>query len=85
MSSDVGYCSEPNITAFIQHFVPGAQLSENLGTELSYLLPSNAVRGNGFELLFKDLEANMDKLHITNFGISDTSLEEVSYTANFIM
>ncbi|XP_071811381.1 phospholipid-transporting ATPase ABCA1-like isoform X2 [Apostichopus japonicus] len=77
---DVGYCNEAVITSFIQRFVPGVQLCENIGQEISYLLPFGAIKAGGFQNLFAQLEKHAKKLHIKNFGISDTSLEEVFLT-----
>lgn len=77
---DVGYCSEAIVTSFIQRFVPGVKLCENIGQEISYLLPFGAIRGGGFSRLFAHLEENAERLHIKSFGISDTSLEEVFLT-----
>ncbi|XP_022109857.1 ATP-binding cassette sub-family A member 1-like [Acanthaster planci] len=74
---DGGSCQESVVTRFIQSYLPSATLCENLGTELSYILPSSATEVGCLEFLFKELEMFKDQLYITNFGISDTSLEEV--------
>ncbi|XP_038055942.1 retinal-specific phospholipid-transporting ATPase ABCA4-like [Patiria miniata] len=75
--ADCGSCQEGTVTSFIQSYLPSATLCENLGTELSYMLPSAATQEGSLEFLFKELETFKDQLYITNFGISDTSLEEV--------
>ncbi|XP_038069738.1 phospholipid-transporting ATPase ABCA1-like isoform X2 [Patiria miniata] len=74
---DCGSCQESVLTSFIQSYVPGATLCENLGKELSYILPSGAIHGSALESLFQELEMYKERLYICDFGISDTSLEEV--------
>lgn len=76
--SDLGYCSEAVITAFIKKFVPKATVAENIGTEISYQLPLTSARNQQLSKMFRELEMNMDKLYISSYGLSDTSLEEVS-------
>ncbi|XP_063962912.1 phospholipid-transporting ATPase ABCA1-like isoform X2 [Lytechinus pictus] len=74
---DLGYCSVAVITAFIKKFVPKATVAENIGTEISYQLPLSSARNQMLSKLFRELEMNMDKLYISSYGLSDTSLEEV--------
>ncbi|XP_030852678.1 phospholipid-transporting ATPase ABCA1 isoform X1 [Strongylocentrotus purpuratus] len=74
---DLGYCSEAVITAFIKKFVPKATVAENIGTEISYQLPLTSARNQQLSKMFRELEMNMDKLYISSYGLSDTSLEEV--------
>lgn len=65
------------ITKFIVSFVPGARLNENFGTELSFILPSSARLTGEFANLFENLEGSLKTLGVKNYGISDTTLEEV--------
>ncbi|XP_071800403.1 phospholipid-transporting ATPase ABCA1-like isoform X2 [Asterias amurensis] len=74
---DCGSCMESVVTRFIQSYIPGASLCENLGKELSYILPQAATQGGTLEFLFRELEMFKDQLYINSFGISDTTLEEV--------
>ncbi|XP_022097183.1 ATP-binding cassette sub-family A member 1-like isoform X2 [Acanthaster planci] len=74
---DCGSCKESVVTSFVQSYVPGAVLCENLGKELSYILPAGATHYNALESLFQELEIYKERLFISDFGISDTSLEEV--------
>ena len=71
------YCSEPVVTSFIKSYVPTAQLAENIGSELTYVLPAEMAREGSFQDLFEELDKNLDKLHIGSYGVSDTTLEEV--------
>ena len=71
------YCSEPAVTSFIKSYIPAAQLVENVGSELTYVLPAEMAREGHFQDLFEELDRNLDKLHIGSYGVSDTTLEEV--------
>ena len=66
------------ITAFVLKGVPGAKLVENMGTEITFQLPGDGGRSGAFEKLFNDLDANLQRFGISSYGISDTTLEEVS-------
>lgn len=45
---------------------------------MTYVLPTGESHGNKFENLFDALSQNLDKFNISSFGVSDTTLEEVS-------
>ncbi|XP_076353530.1 phospholipid-transporting ATPase ABCA1-like isoform X1 [Tachypleus tridentatus] len=70
-------CSVSKVTAFIRAYIAEARLIEDVGSELSYLLPPGAQNTNTLGHLFEALDANLDALCISSYGISDTSLEEV--------
>ncbi|XP_067120260.1 phospholipid-transporting ATPase ABCA1-like isoform X3 [Centruroides vittatus] len=72
-----GLCIVSKVTAFIQAFVPDAHLVEDVGTELSYLLPLSAQREGVLERLFEALDSKLKDLHIASYGISETTLEEI--------
>ena len=65
------------LTNCVNQAMPSAKFLERIGGELIYVLPErdNLV---AFTTLFDSLDANKDKLSIHSYGISDTSLEEVS-------
>ena len=65
------------IGKFISSFVPGSKLHEDFGIELTYLLPSAARLTGEFTNLFENLEKSLKNFGIKNYGISDTTLEEV--------
>ena len=73
------FCSEPAVTSFIKSYIPSAQLVENVGSELTYVLPAEMAREGRFQDMFEELDKNLDKLHIGNYGVSDTTLEEVCF------
>uniref|UniRef100_A0A3Q1I8Y1 ATP-binding cassette sub-family A member 2 n=1 Tax=Anabas testudineus TaxID=64144 RepID=A0A3Q1I8Y1_ANATE len=76
-SSSQSPCSEARVTQFICQFVPSCLLVSDSNTELSYVLPSEAVKKGCFERLFQALEQSLDSLALTSFGVMDTTLEEV--------
>uniref|UniRef100_A0ABM5F6R9 ATP-binding cassette sub-family A member 2 isoform X2 n=1 Tax=Pogona vitticeps TaxID=103695 RepID=A0ABM5F6R9_9SAUR len=75
--SSVSPCSEARVTQFIKKYVSSCLLISNTNTELSYILPSEAVKKGCFERLFQHLEHSLATLDLTSFGLMDTTLEEV--------
>ncbi|XP_062920691.1 retinal-specific phospholipid-transporting ATPase ABCA4 [Mobula hypostoma] len=65
------------LTKLIQHHVPEAQLIENVGQELYYLLPSKDIKHRAYASLFREIEETLQDLGLSSFGVSDTSLEEI--------
>ena len=76
------HCSEAAVTSFIKSFIPRAQLVEHIGSDMTYVLPAEAAREGRFQDLFEELDKNLGKLHIGTYGVSDTTLEEVSAYGN---
>uniref|UniRef100_A0AAZ3S8N3 ATP-binding cassette sub-family A member 2 n=1 Tax=Oncorhynchus tshawytscha TaxID=74940 RepID=A0AAZ3S8N3_ONCTS len=70
-------CLPARVTKFIRQFVGSCLLVSDSNTELSYVLPSEAVKKGCFERLFQALEQSLDLLALTSFGVMDTTLEEV--------
>ncbi|XP_076853951.1 ATP-binding cassette sub-family A member 2 isoform X2 [Brachyhypopomus gauderio] len=75
--SSMSLCSESRVTQFIRQYVASCLLVSDSNTELSYILPSDAVKKGCFERLFQALEQSLDSLALTSFGVMDTTLEEV--------
>lgn len=65
------------VSALILRHVPAARLVEDLGHELTYVLPYSAAKDGAFVELFKDLDLKLPDLGISSYGVSDTTLEEV--------
>jgi hypothetical protein len=65
------------ILNFIQQHVRDAYISEEVGMEVTIVLPTDAGQLAKFHQLFAHVDSNLDTLHISSYGISDTSLEEV--------
>ncbi|XP_058515523.1 ATP-binding cassette sub-family A member 2 isoform X1 [Ochotona princeps] len=70
-------CSEPQVSRFIRKHVASCLLVSDTSTELSYMLPSEATKKGAFERLFQSLECSLESLHLSSFGLMDTTLEEV--------
>ncbi|XP_027734794.1 ATP-binding cassette sub-family A member 13 [Empidonax traillii] len=64
------------VTSLVQTHIPEAFLKENSGTELTYVIPERADKAS-FKGLFQALDQSLQHLHVTGYGISDTTLEEV--------
>lgn len=60
----------------IKHYIPGSEISENFPHEATYNLPVGSNRKE-FSTFFENLDNNLTKLGVKNYGISDTTLEEV--------
>uniref|UniRef100_A0A8B9KII8 P-type phospholipid transporter n=1 Tax=Astyanax mexicanus TaxID=7994 RepID=A0A8B9KII8_ASTMX len=63
--------------ALVRRHVPEAVFLEVLGQELVYILPYTGSKDGSFASLFKELDLEKERLGISSYGISDTSLEEV--------
>ncbi|XP_012941784.1 ATP-binding cassette sub-family A member 3 [Aplysia californica] len=68
-------CDINILTDVIQSFVASAELETIINREVSYLLPDN--ESSKFASLFRELESKKEKLGITSFGTSATTMEEV--------
>lgn len=68
------------VSGLILCHVPAARLVEDLGHELTYILPYSAAKDGAFVELFKDLDLKLPDLGISSYGVSDTTLEEVTLT-----
>lgn len=67
------------LKAFIQAHVPDARLKEAQGGDLVYSLPPfSSSNASSYRSLLTALDSNLDALQLGGYGISDTSLEEVS-------
>uniref|UniRef100_A0AAY5L834 P-type phospholipid transporter n=1 Tax=Esox lucius TaxID=8010 RepID=A0AAY5L834_ESOLU len=57
--------------------VPAARMVEDLGHELTYVLPYGAAKDGAFVELFKDMDDRLPDMGISSYGVSDTTLEEI--------
>lgn len=64
------------VTSLVQTHIPEAFLKENSGTELTYVIPKRTDK-TSFKGLFQALDQSLHHLHVTGYGVSDTTLEEV--------
>ncbi|XP_059201726.1 phospholipid-transporting ATPase ABCA1-like isoform X2 [Centropristis striata] len=65
------------VSGLILCHVPAARLVEDLGHELTYVLPYSAAKDGAFVELFRDLDLRLPDLGISSYGVSDTTLEEI--------
>uniref|UniRef100_A0A8C0H2Z1 P-type phospholipid transporter n=1 Tax=Chelonoidis abingdonii TaxID=106734 RepID=A0A8C0H2Z1_CHEAB len=65
------------ISNLIMKHVPEARLVEEIGHELTYVLPYEAAREGAFVELFHEIDDRLSDLGISSYGISETTLEEV--------
>jgi ABC-type multidrug transport system ATPase subunit len=63
------------VEAMITRSIPGAKLSSNVSSELSFVLPRDQTLK--FPTLFTELENHRSSLGIQNYGVSVTTMEEV--------
>ncbi|XP_042876783.1 phospholipid-transporting ATPase ABCA3-like isoform X3 [Penaeus japonicus] len=68
-------CDVDAITNVLQSHIPDAELDQNVGAELSYVLPNADVAN--FEALFSHLENSREELRISSYGASQTTMDEV--------
>ncbi|KAK2865907.1 hypothetical protein Q7C36_001963 [Tachysurus vachellii] len=65
------------ISNVIFKHVPSARLVEDLGHEITYVLPYEAAKDGAFVELFHEIDDRLVDLGISSYGISDTTLEEI--------
>ncbi|GCB67236.1 hypothetical protein scyTo_0005092 [Scyliorhinus torazame] len=70
-SCDVGL-----VTSLVKHHIPLAFLKQDAFGVLTYNVPTMEDK-TAYERLLQDLDKDMEKLHISSYSISDTTLEEV--------
>ncbi|KAJ8728130.1 hypothetical protein PYW08_016515 [Mythimna loreyi] len=68
-------CIADDVTKFFRNYVPDIKENTNIGSELTYILPSDNV--SKFPKMLKEFEAKREALSVTSYGLSVTSLEEV--------
>ncbi|XP_077103623.1 phospholipid-transporting ATPase ABCA1b isoform X2 [Siphateles boraxobius] len=65
------------ISSLILKYVPAARMVEDLGHEITYVLPYESAKDGAFVELFHDLDERLADLGISSYGVSDTTLEEI--------
>ncbi|XP_074239283.1 phospholipid-transporting ATPase ABCA3-like [Saimiri boliviensis] len=75
-------CNVTEISELIHHYIPTATLENNVGTELSFILPKNYA--HSFKALFTALEQEQENLGIASFGASVTTMEEVFFKVSYM-
>jgi len=72
----VGECDTNAVTALIKQYVPEALLMSDVGSSLIYTLPADNL--GVFDQLFRNLDTKLSALHLSGYGVSDNTLDEVS-------
>ncbi|XP_076143257.1 phospholipid-transporting ATPase ABCA1b [Alosa pseudoharengus] len=65
------------ICGVILKHVPGARLVEDLGHEITFVLPYASAKDGAFVELFHEMDDRLADLGISSYGVSDTTLEEI--------
>ncbi|XP_033029913.1 phospholipid-transporting ATPase ABCA1 [Lacerta agilis] len=65
------------ISNLIMKHVPEARLVEDIGHEITYVLPYEAAKEGAFVELFHEIDDRLSDLGISSYGISETTLEEI--------
>ncbi|XP_038625429.1 phospholipid-transporting ATPase ABCA1 [Tachyglossus aculeatus] len=65
------------ISNLIMKHVSEARLVEDIGHELTYMLPYEAAKEGAFVELFHEIDDRLSDLGISSYGISETTLEEI--------
>ncbi|KAJ8300982.1 hypothetical protein KUTeg_022501 [Tegillarca granosa] len=73
----ISKCQESKVTEFINKYVSTAFLKSETARELHYILPFEEGKKGNFEKLFDALDNSIAQLHISSYGVMDTTLEEV--------
>lgn len=76
-----GWCDVQRITDLIRRYIPEVNVNQNVGAELTYLLPSD--KSHYFQTVFEHLESNRRALGISSYGATVTTIEEVNYRNSF--
>ncbi|KAI2668143.1 Phospholipid-transporting ATPase ABCA1 [Labeo rohita] len=61
----------------LKKHVPTARQVEDLGHEITYILPYESAKDGAFVELFHEIDDRLTDLGISSYGISDTTLEEI--------
>ena len=73
------------MTSFVQSYIPSAKLVQESRQQLSFILPNNVVKKDGFGDFFAHLELNLESLGLKSFGIAETPLEVVRICFHLIV
>uniref|UniRef100_A0A8D3CCL6 P-type phospholipid transporter n=1 Tax=Scophthalmus maximus TaxID=52904 RepID=A0A8D3CCL6_SCOMX len=76
-ASTVSYSKKTEKVKEMQLHVPEARMVEDLGHEITYILPYKSAKDGAFVELFHELDDRLTDLGISSYGISDTTLEEI--------
>ncbi|GFY44550.1 ATP-binding cassette sub-family A member 3 [Trichonephila inaurata madagascariensis] len=64
-----------NLFSLLKRYIPDVKIGKELEKEISFSLSSNT--GSGFGEMFEELENRKQKLGVTSFGVTITTMEDV--------
>ncbi|PRD23873.1 UNVERIFIED_CONTAM: ATP-binding cassette sub-family A member 3 [Trichonephila clavipes] len=64
-----------NLFSLLKRYIPDVKIGKELEKEISFSLSSNT--GSGFGDMFEELENRKQKLGVTSFGVTITTMEDV--------
>ena len=70
-------CDREEVTSFIKKYVGTAYLKSESNREIHYILPYDEAKKGNFDKLFTNLDDNLNRLHVSSYGVMDMTLEEV--------
>ncbi|XP_037302966.1 LOW QUALITY PROTEIN: phospholipid-transporting ATPase ABCA1 [Manduca sexta] len=68
-------CPVDDVTRFFKSHVPKVKINSDIGCELTYIFPKENV--SNFPDMLREFEGKKEKFHVSSYGLSVTSLEEV--------
>ncbi|EGZ20190.1 hypothetical protein PHYSODRAFT_494903 [Phytophthora sojae] len=72
---DDAMCDDDAVAAFVNSYVPSAQLLSNVGSEIAFQLPLQS--SSSFAAMFAEMDRQLQLLGLLSYGVSVTTLEEV--------
>lgn len=62
---------------FVKKYTPEGELIENVGADMTFLIPKKYQEDGSLLKLLEALEKQQNYLPVTSYGVSDSSFEEV--------
>ena len=77
VTKDKDHCNPEDVLRFIKQYIPRTKLIEDLGSEMTFIMPTLDEARDVFTVMLEHLENFKKSLGIDTYGISHTTLEEV--------
>ena len=71
------HCNPEDVLQFIKQYIPRTRLIEDLGSEMTFIMPTFDEAPCVLTVMLENLETLKNSLGIDKYGISHTTLEEV--------
>jgi len=66
-----------DLTEFLRTYMPDIKIKEEHGDQITYIVLDDVEHTKIFPRMLMDLDANKDKFAIKNYGLSNSSIEQV--------